>query len=97
MPAGKTAVLQAERKVRINTPQGLHLRMAASVVRLVKNLRARLTVDAGWERPAQANSVIDLLRLGATRGTQVTVRAVGEDAEEAVRQVGELFSDGGGI
>ncbi len=87
----------AERVVCISAPQGLHLRVATSLVKKIRALRARLTVRADGQQPADANSVIDLLRLGATWGTCVTVRAEGPDAEQALQRAEELFSDGAGI
>lgn len=86
-----------ERTLRISTPQGLHLRVAATLVRAIRTLRARLTVQVPGQEPAAGNSIIDLLRLGAVQGTCVTVRAEGPDAEQALRRAEELFSDGSGI
>lgn len=97
MTAAGSESAVAERVVCISAPQGLHLRVAATLVKTVRGLAARLTVKAPGQEPASAGSVIDLLRLGAVRGTCVTVRAEGPDAEQALRRAEELFSDGSGI
>ncbi|TCO57330.1 dihydroxyacetone kinase phosphoryl donor subunit DhaM [Actinocrispum wychmicini] len=72
---------------------GLHARPAALLARSVAELDAKVTVRFG-ERQANAASVLDLMGLGARGGDRVTVSAIGPDAEEALRRVGELVARG---
>ena len=55
--------------------------------------RREITRVKGGEEPAEADgkSVMQMIILAATEGTPLRIEADGEDAEEAVQKLAELF------
>ena len=43
---------------------------------------------------ADAKSILSLLTLGAAQGTELELQATGSDAADAIKAIGELFSQG---
>lgn len=72
-------------------PVDLHARPAAVLTRTAAAFGAEITVLAG-ERSANARSVLSVMALGATAGTEVTVRAVGPDAADAVSALAAVLA-----
>ena len=81
---------KASRVVTIANAQGLHARPADMVARLANQYRARIEVVKGNER-VDAKSVLGLLTLGAYQGVQLTICACGDDAEDALAALVDLF------
>jgi phosphocarrier protein HPr len=66
----------------LNT-QGLHARAAAAFVRALSGLSA--DVQVSWEgRAVNGRSVLDLMTLGAPRGSVLTIEVRGVDAVAAL-------------
>jgi phosphocarrier protein HPr len=61
----------------------LHARPAADFVRAAMRFHSAITVALG-EREADAKSLLSVLALGAKGGTQLRLRADGDDAASAV-------------
>ncbi len=70
---------------------GLHARPAAQLVRTVAPFTARVQLTCGG-RTAEARSLLSLLALGAGRGSLISVRAEGEDAEAALAAIAALVA-----
>jgi phosphocarrier protein HPr len=69
---------------------GLHARAAAKLTQLAS--RYPCDVSAGNdEQVVNAKSVMGLLLLCGAKGTSLIVEANGENAEDAVRAIGELI------
>jgi phosphocarrier protein len=81
-----------QQQVEIINRLGLHARAAAKLVHTANGFRSQVYVGTG-EEEVNAKSILGLLTLAATKGTPLMVRAEGEDEEEAVRAVVELFAD----
>lgn len=82
-----------ERVVTIVNELGLHARPSAEFVKLA----SKFSSDVSLVRDGNAvngKSIMGVMTLAAERGTPLTVRAEGEDAEEAVRSLGELVARG---
>jgi len=62
---------------------GLHARPAALFVNTAKRFECEIRVTHD-ESEANAKSILSVLTLGANRGAEVTVRAEGQDADEAL-------------
>jgi phosphotransferase system HPr (HPr) family protein len=73
----------ADATVRLPASVDLHARPAANFVRAAMKLSATITV-ATDEREASAKSLLAILALGAKRGTELRLRAEGEDAAAAL-------------
>jgi phosphotransferase system HPr (HPr) family protein len=65
----------------------LHARPAAIFVRTAMRFSAKVWVGAR-EREADAKSLLSVLALGAKRGTNLRLRAEGDDAGEAINVLG---------
>jgi phosphocarrier protein HPr len=73
----------SERHIKLPPDVALHARPAADFVRTAMGFGARIAVING-AREADAKSLISVLALGATGGTELLVRAEGDDAPTAV-------------
>lgn len=81
------------RTVRIVNPLGLHARAAARFVRLAAQFSSSVRVARG-SRELDGKSILGLLLLGASRGTDIVIRAEGDDAAAAVEALSQLVADG---
>lgn len=83
-----------ERVATVGPAEGLHARPAATFVKKAKEFTSEIVVSKG-DREANAKSSLRLMTLGARKGDALTIRAEGEDAEEAVAALAELISQEG--
>lgn len=70
----------------------LHARPAGLFVRRAATFAATITVAANG-KVANAKSILEVLALGATGGTEIVLAASGEDAAEAIASLAELVAD----
>ena len=68
----------------------LHARPAGAFVRDAARFQASIAVAANGKR-ANANSILEVLALGAKGGTELTLSASGDDAAEAVDHLAALI------
>jgi phosphotransferase system HPr (HPr) family protein len=73
----------SERLVRLPEGVDLHARPAAVFTRTALAHESKVTVRAG-EKEADAKSLLSLLALGAKGGSELRLRAEGEDADAAL-------------
>ncbi len=69
---------------------GLHARPSASFVQAASRFRSDIIVEKDGQA-ADGKSILDLMMLAAAQGTRITVKANGDDAEEALRAIGDLI------
>jgi phosphocarrier protein HPr len=81
------------RVVVIQNEQGLHARPAEMFARTALKFASQIEVIRG-DRRVDGKSIIDLLTMGATQGTELTVEAEGHDATEAVEVLAKLVESG---
>ncbi len=84
-----------ERMVEIMNPLGLHARAAARFVRTASQFTSKVTVSKEGTT-IDGKSILGILFLAATSGSELTITASGEDEEEAVKALVTLVSDGFG-
>ncbi len=82
-----------ERTVHVINPQGLHARPADLLVRCADGFESTIMVQKGTEK-VDCRSILSLLTLGATEGTELKLTAQGHDAEHALAAIGDLFEQG---
>jgi phosphotransferase system HPr (HPr) family protein len=63
---------------------GLHARPASVFVREASKFKSVITVIHG-NKWANAKSILSVLTLGANQGAVISIRAEGEDAEDALK------------
>ncbi len=85
-----------KRSVRIANDLGLHLRAAGVLVQMAGGFSSEITLARETPSPQKANakSIMSVLALAAGRGTELTVEAVGADAEKAVQALCDLIARG---
>ena len=79
------------RVIRIVNEKGLHARASAKFVQLVEKFEADVRVIRSGESVG-GTSIMGLMSLAAARGTDITVDAVGEQAEAVVAAIDSLVS-----
>lgn len=82
----------AGRKVRlvVSNRYGLHLRAAAMLVKMAEAIDAQLTIECGPNR-VNGKSIMSLVTLGASQGTDILAIAEGAEADKMIQAVTELF------
>jgi len=81
---------QQSKMVVIKNPQGLHARPASLFVNLAQRFHATIEV-VKEENIVDGKSILSILTLAATMGTELTIRAEGEDAQSALDALVELI------
>jgi len=84
-----------KRTFTIRNKLGLHARAASQFVQLANKFTSDILV-AKSDQEVNGKSIMGILILAATQGAEITVRAVGEDAESALAALGALIEDGFG-
>ena len=80
------------RDIAVINKLGLHARAAAKLVRLAGRFESRISLlHSGQE--ADAKSIMGLMMLAATQGTQLEIVAEGGDEAEAMTAVVNLFNE----
>ncbi len=69
--------------VEIINRLGLHARAAAQLVKLTTQFQSKVFLKKGGQS-ANAKTIMDVLMLAGTQGTQIIVEASGEDEQEAL-------------
>jgi phosphocarrier protein HPr len=71
---------------------GMHARAATKLVQMASRYRSEVMIEKDGHT-ANAKSVMGVLLLCGHQGSRVTVSASGDDAEEAVKAIGQLIAD----
>jgi phosphocarrier protein HPr len=86
-----------ERCVKITNRLGLHARAAALLVRTANTFQSALRLErADGTAAADAKSILSVLMLAASRGTELRATAEGADEVEAMSALCGLFANGFG-
>ena len=82
-----------EARVKIPNRLGLHARPAAQFVKLSSRFRSEVLVGRD-DIEVNGKSIMGVMMLAAEQGATIVIRAVGEDADEAVRELASLVERG---
>jgi len=80
-------------EITIINETGLHARPAKTLVNLVKQYKSTVVIWNG-EKKANAKSLISVLTLGASKGSQLKFEVEGEDEETALAQIESAILSG---
>jgi phosphoenolpyruvate-protein phosphotransferase (PTS system enzyme I) len=84
-----------EQRVRVTSRLGLHARAAANLVRVANQFASKVTLQrVDGEVQADAKSILSVLMLAASRGTELRLVANGSDESLALETVAALFARG---
>ncbi len=77
----------------VSNKLGLHARPAMQFVDVANQFKSDIKVLKFGEEPGEADgkSVMQMIILAATEGTPMRIEADGEDADQAVAKLAELF------
>ncbi|KQN97827.1 HPr family phosphocarrier protein [Paenibacillus sp. Leaf72] len=84
------------RVLTIINEEGLHLRPAQVLANAAGQFTADIYVEVVGGGEANAKSVLGIIALGLEKGAEVKLSADGEDEEQAVAKLAELFEQGFG-
>ncbi len=79
-----------QHKILINNPQGFHLRPMALFVALAGRFESDVSL-AKDGRAVNGKSILDLMSLAATQGTELTLEVKGPDAPKALEALVALM------
>ncbi len=81
-----------QKEVTIINKLGLHARAAAKFVTLASQFGSEIMV-ARNDQEVNGKSIMGIMMLAASKGTQLTLRATGEDEQQALEQLEALILD----
>jgi phosphocarrier protein HPr len=81
-----------ELTVRIANKNGLHARPAAEIVKMAARFRSEITMSRD-ELEVNGKSIMGVMMLAAECGAEIQLRAVGPDADDALRAIAQLIQD----
>lgn len=82
----------AEVKLEIKNKVGLHARPASLFVQTANKFKSVITATNG-DTSVNAKSILNVLTLGADKGSILTIKAEGEDEEQAILAFIELHAN----
>lgn len=84
--------MSTERVLRIINEKGLHARASAKFVEVVERFDAEAEVEKDG-MSVSGDSIMGLLMLAASRGTEITVRTSGAQAAELIAALDALVAN----
>ncbi|SEG17376.1 HPr family phosphocarrier protein [Paenibacillus sp. UNC499MF] len=79
-----------EKEFSVQNPLGIHSRPAGALMKKAKAFTCDITITKG-DKSVNAKSIVGLLSLEMRYGDKVTVKASGEQEEEAVNELGTML------
>jgi phosphocarrier protein len=80
-----------EQMVTIQNRAGIHARPSALLVQTAKDFQSNIYLEKGNDR-INGKSIMGILTLGASYGTEIKVIAEGEDEQAALEAMVKLFN-----
>jgi phosphocarrier protein HPr len=77
-------------KVVITNPQGFHMRPMAAFAQLASRFKSSVKVSREGQS-VNGKSILDLMLLAATQGTELTLEVAGPDAQDALDALVKLL------
>ena len=84
--------MSMETEITVVNKLGLHASAAAKLVKLCANYQSEIKLFKD-EKGVDAKSIMGVLMLAATQGTQLCLWVSGADEEQASRDICELFAN----
>lgn len=87
--------MSKEAHYTVRNSLGLHARAAATLVQEANRYKSQVFIQRERDE-VNAKSIMGVLMLAATQGTELLVRCEGPDEQQALEAIGRLFEDGFG-
>lgn len=81
---------KVEKELVVSNENGIHARPAAMFVKVSNRFKSEIFVKKDGER-VNGKSIMGIMMLAAEFGSKLIVTAIGDDAEEAVSALEQLF------
>ena len=78
-------------ELEIKNLKGLHARAAAAFVKCIADLDAEVMVEKDGQE-VDGSSILGLVMLAASKGSRIKVKASGNEAEQAVKNISDLVN-----
>lgn len=86
-----------EVKTTVVNPNGIHARPASLFVQEAKKFQSSITVEnLGTGKAKDAKSILGVMILGMTKGTEIRIVAEGPDEDAAIEAMRQLVDSGCG-
>lgn len=80
----------AEKKVIVHNKTGLHARPAALFVQKANQFKSDISIVKETKN-VNAKSIMGVMSLGASQGSEILIKAKGEDAQQAVNDLAKFL------
>lgn len=77
----------------IKNDLGLHGRAAAKIVELSRKYKSKLFFKKNGHGEVDGSNILSILTLSGSKGTQIEVKALGEDSLELLEELSRLFEN----
>ena len=81
-----------ERRVTIVNKLGLHARAASKFVNLAKRFASKIEI-VNTAKTVDGKSIMSIMLLAASQGTEIGLRIEGEDENDAMQAITDLIAD----
>ena len=78
--------------IKITYSLGLHARASSKLVKLTNKFSSQINISKG-NLVIDAKSILGILSLGASFGTEIEIETVGDDEEIAMMEIIDLFQN----
>ena len=83
--------MQLSRELTIINKRGMHARAAAKFVQLASTCACEIEVERKGQR-VNGKSIMGVMMLAASKGSNITVYANGDDAEISINKIANLIN-----
>ena len=84
--------MSVSKKIEIINKLGLHARAAAQFVKLASNFSSHIEIEKNQQR-VNGKSIMGVMMLAASKGSQITIYAEGEDENDSIIKLEELINN----
>ncbi len=84
--------MSTSRNCEIINKLGMHARAAAQFVQLASNFNSHIEIEKD-NRRVNGKSIMGVMMLAASKGSEITLYADGDDEEESINKLEELISN----
>ncbi len=83
--------MSISKNIEIINKLGLHARAAAQLVQLASRFSSHIEIEKDGQR-VNGKSIMGVMMLAAGKGSEITLHANGDDEQESMEKIEELFN-----
>jgi phosphocarrier protein len=84
--------MEVVKKLMVINKLGIHARAAAKIVELARRYQSTLRLSRDGKE-VDGSNILSILTLACPRGTEIKAHAIGEDSEELMGKLSDLFDN----